>query len=48
VKAQCEKSDIKKYYIGGKNIMVGVRIDFRTQYLIQSGYCIDLDEIEES
>lgn len=46
VKTQCEKTDIKKYYVGGKNIMVGTRIDFRTQNFIYSGYCIYLEEIE--
>ena len=46
VQVRCEKSDIKKYYINGKNIMTGTKIDFRTPYFIYSGYCIYLEEVE--
>jgi len=45
VRAQCEKSNIR-YMVGGKNIMVGIVIHFRTQYFINSGYCIYLESEE--
>lgn len=47
VQSKCEKTDMK-YYIGGKNIMVGVKIDFRTYYFINSGFCTDLEEVKDS
>ena len=47
VRAQAEKSDIK-YFVSGKNIMVGIPIDFRTPHFINSGYCINFEEIENN
>ena len=47
VQTQAEKSDIKKYYVGGKNIMVGVGLDFRTPHFIYSGRCIYIEELEQ-
>ena len=43
VKADFTKTG-PRYMVNGKNIMVGVRVDFRTPYLISYGYCTSFVE----
>jgi hypothetical protein len=44
VKVKCQK-DIN-YYIGGRSIIVGTRIDFKTPYFTYSGWCTYLEETD--
>jgi len=46
VKADCKK-DKAKYEVNGKTIMVGIRLDFRTPYLVSYGNCVDIKPINE-
>ena len=46
VKAKCKRNKAK-YEVNGKTIMVGIRLDFRTPYLVSYGNCIAIEEINE-
>ena len=46
VKADFTKSG-QRYMVNGKNIMVGVRVDFRTPYLISYGFCTSMVKVGE-
>lgn len=46
VMAKCKK-DKAKFEVNGKTIMVGVRLDFRTPYLVSYGNCIAVEEVNE-
>lgn len=46
VLANCKKDKVK-FVVNGETIMVGIKIDFRTPYLVGSGVCTSLAEIDE-